>query len=187
MNCPTGNTPIDEHQATLCVDAWVSEAVMGISLLADTPEKIAMAVFDASVGSDGRGHADFTWNGTRYRQLDLIRSDLGITNYEYGWSFWTRRSGELWQSDLEGHVDKWRALSRPYSTEIAAVWEILLHFTPYGSFSFFLHRWYTDNGNWHCDYAGIKATSTAQQGAPLAICRAALKAVEHERTIRNLA
>ena len=109
----------------------------------------------------------------------VAESVLGLTELDTS----MQETSLLPSGDYLISVGESRPAYEQYSSDIAAAWKILLHFTPYGSFSFSLQRWHTDNGNWHCDYAGIKATSTTQQGAPLAICRAALKAIEHERTI----
>jgi hypothetical protein len=42
MKCPHCDTPIDDHAATRCLDAWVAEVIMGQSLHVHEPSKYGM-------------------------------------------------------------------------------------------------------------------------------------------------
>ena len=103
MNCPHCNTPIDEHRADGCLDAWIAETVFGGRLELSKPWE--------------------AWD-------DPPRDRLVVTLLNGG--------------RLYGSFRDWSP-----SSNITDAWEVILHFTPYGSFSFSLQRWHTDSGNWH--------------------------------------
>ena len=79
----------------------------------------------------------------------------------------------------------------PYSTDIAAAWEVVehlwTHFWPRGSGGPRLEcHIHPDFDGWHCNICieaiGLIEASAVASTAPLAICRAALAAVEKEKT-----
>ena len=68
----------------------------------------------------------------------------------------------------------------PYSTDISAAWLVVEKFLPHFRIECFEDSVNTDEEGWHCDIWTVKGHACAEgcDTAPLAICRAALKAVE---------
>jgi len=131
MNCPQCNTPIDEHQATQCLDAWVAETAL--------KKSIAWPAHNEHPAIPGL---------------------------------------ELWNEQPR------------YSSDIAAAWQVVEGFKNFepdrggdSGFRVELHASgaFAAIGVYH----ELTIVGASAQTAPLAICRAALKAIEHERTIRN--
>ena len=91
------------------LDALAAERIFGLQLNAATREQIARAVFSGMRSSNGRGQANFEWNGTEYRDLALIPSpEIRDTNWRYGWSLWVQRESCEYRADIEAHVAAWR-------------------------------------------------------------------------------
>ena len=88
-------------------DAAVAVDVMGLSLLADTDQRIGDAVIGGLISSNGPdGTADVTWNGLRYNGVPFIAGayNRGASgNSGHGLAWWRDRQGKPWQSDLEAH------------------------------------------------------------------------------------
>jgi len=72
------------------------------------------------------------------------------------------------------------ALPKPYSTDIAAAWEVAEKMHADGRYNLAL-EWYTQEKEWGADFDEWGVTSQCcAKTAPLAICRAALLAVIEE-------
>jgi len=69
-----------------------------------------------------------------------------------------------------------------YSTDIAAAWLVVEKFLPHFRIECFEDSVNTDEKGWHCDIWTVRGHACAEgcDTAPLAICRAALKAIEEE-------
>lgn len=108
-------------------DAWIAEHVMGESVRATTDELICRAVMNGMRSSDGRGNADFHWNGRDYRKVRLAWSEMSTdTNWRYGGGIWLSRDRQEWQSDIEAHVSSWtRDDIRSYTTDAGSDYLVL--------------------------------------------------------------
>ncbi len=150
MKCPHCDTPIDEHEANRCLDAWVAETMMGYK----------KRVFAGQ-------STDSLWDDERI--FDVMES-AGLTHTI---------------NDKAVHVPQYSAL-------IVAAWEVVLDYTGRqyrvwleGEDGFDWSRWYCAIYTPTADPIGEGRDESGDlnirlASAPLAICRAALKAVTHD-------
>ena len=150
MKCPNCKTEIDEHEANRCLDGWVAEAVMG-------------------------------WKRSNHGPADL-------ENWRSYPDEWYENPGSLTIENVTNIP--------AYSTYIAAAWEVVLDFTgrqyhvrvdgedafAYSVWSCAIYAPLRDEGDGPIG-EGLdtsKNLNARMAAAPLAICRAALKASKHE-------
>ena len=108
------------------------------------------------------------------------------------WNCFESWGGQAWTAEFSRETHDWCFVPRPFSIDIAAAWEVVekvwerIPKTPYGVYRFLLNR-YDYNGSYVCEFAldeqGDWRTHSVGKAdtAPLAICRAALKAVMKEQ------
>ena len=160
MNCPHCETLIDEHKATRCLDAWVAEYVMGWK-----PYKI----ISVNVLHPPNGQAYNDEHPVLYKPFDPE------SEYDF--------DSERFYDDSRG--GRTQPIVPKYSTEIEIAWRIIKainneqmqgHVGPTR-----LHRLKQCSGDrwgvvWCSDFGFTEEVIAPT--APLAICRAALKASE---------
>lgn len=160
INCPHCNTQIDEHEASRCLDAWVANEVMGWRGREVTMTNILLPP---------QGWERYFDNDTLY----------GPPSEKREWDFDSR---QFYNSDKGG---KTMPIVPHYSASIAAAWEVAEKLAD---------RWPDFNiGKGWDEYTGLWVVSWGFDGhgwatmdattAPLAICRAALKAMVSNENI----
>lgn len=157
MNCPHCETHIDEHEATLCLDAWIAELVMGWEYL--------------KVGYVGVTEGP---NAETLRQRELSHWMDVVSLNQIG-EYYIDIENNRWVSLRD--TWEWSTGGTVFAPgkEMNDAWNMLGKFEGY----FDIERLTNHEANPEYDYfdAGFaRSPSGFSKSAPLAMCRAAIKA-----------
>ena len=127
------------------------------------PEPLDVTTLEAGRETDALVAERLGWKNVRFDGEEVKIDAHSFTRYPMGW-YGENPDRPLWRTEIPH-----------YSTDIAAAWQVIERMAADGWICDVFNR----GDDWVCEMSRHDVMVTDEAGAPLAICRAALLAVDH--------